>query len=238
MPTSVASARDPNLLGITMWRSLVLGRTFLLVGMGYTIVFALILGITSGASFNSAYPLILPIFSVVGAMGALMVFTNDRIKGVLEYLLAYGISPRRVFVNVLIAGLAITTILLGVSLGVGVGVRYASGQGVSIEFAQLVLVYALPMSYASVAFAATIGMYWTSLSSPRSGIGSPVGLIPFVGIGPPVATLVLVGYLLATTSVPFLLVAGSAEALVVFFVVVLLTQIRRLMPLERLLSPT
>jgi hypothetical protein len=238
MASSASSARDPTLLGITAWRSLVLGRTFLLVGMVYTVIFALVLGLTSHSGFNPAYPLVLPIFSVVAALGGLMVFTNDRIKGVLEYLLAYGISPRRLFVNVLLASLALATILLGASLGVALGVRYASGQGVSIEFVQLVLAYALPMSYASVAFAATIGMYWTSLSSPRSGISSPVGIVPLVGIGPPVMTLVIVGFLAATSSVPFLAVAGSAEAVVVLVVAVLLTQIRRLMPLERLLSPT
>lgn len=230
--------RDPSLLGITVRRSLVLGRTFLLVGMVYTVIFALILGLTTGAAFDASYPLILPIFSAVAAMGALMVFTNDRIKGVLEYLIAYGISPRRLFVNVLLASLGLASVLLGGSVSVALAVRLGSGHPVSTEFFQLVVAYTLPMSFASTAFAATVGMYWTSLSSPRSGMSSPIGLAPFLGIGPPVITLVLVGLISATTATPFFAVAGSAVLLLTALVVVLLTQIRRLMPLERLLSPT
>jgi hypothetical protein len=49
--------------------------------------------------------------------------------------------------------------------------------------------YTLPMSYASQAFAATVGMYWSALSSPRQGLNSPIGLAPFIGILPTVATL-------------------------------------------------
>ncbi len=230
--------KDPTLLGITVRRSLVLGRMFLLAGLIYAVVFSLVLGLTAGPGFDEAFPLLLPVFAVIASMGALMVFSSDRIKGVLEYLLAYGFSSRRLFVNVLLAGFVLAVILVGVSTAVGLGVRFGSGQGVSAVFVELLLAYGLPMTFASVGFAVTVGMYWTSLSSPRSGINSPVGLAPIVGIAPPLITLVLVGFLAATTSLPFELVAGPAVVVVALVVLALLAQVDRLLPLERLLSPT
>jgi hypothetical protein len=84
-----------------------------------------------------------------------------------------------------------------------------------------------------VAFAATIGMYWTSLSSPRGGTTSPVGVMPLVGIAPSILTLVLVE---AAPSLALYVLAGSL-ALLLTTVILLLALVGRLLPLERLLSP-
>ena len=229
-----------SLLGITVRRSFATGRFYLVYGTVMSLIFVVAMGLAGGSSFNSVVPLLLPIFGVVGSMGALTVFTNDRLKGVLEYLMAYGISPRRLFLDVLLASLVLLTTVLGIAVGVGVGIVVARKHVPSLDFALLLTLYTLPMSYASVAFAGTIGMFWTALSSPRAGINSPIGLAPFVGLLPSLVTLMAVIALSATGRASggnFFVVAGTAVALVVAVVLLLLSMIGRLLRLERLLSP-
>lgn len=227
----------PPLMGVTIRRSLAMGRLFLVVGMIYVVILSIVLAFTSASSFGSAIPVLLPIFAVVGAMGGLMVFSSDRIKGVLEYLLAYGVSPLQLFLNIIVACLALASLLLAISVATGVVMLLVAGHSVSAVFVELLLTYTLPMSYASVALAATVGMCWTSLSAPRSGVNSPVGLIPIVGIAPPTLTLIVLGVVESTTNIPPVAILATAVLLIVAIVAVLLRWIRRLMPRERLLSP-
>ena len=239
--TAAADAEGPlSLLGITVRRSYSTGRFYLVYATVMSLIFVIAMGFAGGSSFNSVVPLILPIFGVVGSMGGLTVFTNDRLKGVLEYLMAYGISPRRLFVNVLLASLVLLTTVLGIALGVGVGTFVVRQHIPTIDFALLLALYALPMSYASVAFSVTVGMFWTSLSSPRTAINSPIGLDPFIGMLPSLATLGAVIALSATGSASgrnFLLVAGGAVTLIAVVVILMLSMIGRLLRRERLLSP-
>lgn len=241
MPSSEPSEGPLSFLGLTVRRSFVQGRLYLIYGMGMSALVGLALGAVGGAAFTDAYPLILPIFTVVGAMGALMVFSSDRLKGVVEYLMAYGVSPRRQFLNVLLASLVLVTVVLAVALGVSLTVHLARGGSVPGSMLELLAVYAIPMSYASAAFATTIGMFWTALSSPRFGISSPAGLAPFFGILPPVATLGSIAYIgVMAGSVAdstFVTVTGVAMALVAATVGVLVRMTGRLLRRERLLSP-
>jgi hypothetical protein len=234
MAAPVGNAESPALLGTTVRRSIVLGRIFLVIGIAYAVLIAAATSVTSGATSLDALAVFLPVFSVVGAMGAMMVFTNDRLKGVLEYLISYGLSPRRLFLNILLAGLVLASIVVGFSVTIGVGLNLARGRTIDTSVVEILAFYALPMSYASVAFAATVGMFWTSLSSPRSGITSSVGLLPIVGIAPSIITVAVLG-VVGTDS---LYVVLAALALLVGIVLLLLSQIGRLLPLERLLSPT
>lgn len=229
-----------QLLGVTIRRSIVLGRAFLIYGVGISLLLAILLNAVHGVAFEAAFPLFLPIFASVGAMGGLTVFTSDRLKGVLEYLLAYGISPRRLFVNTLVSSLVLVTVIVGVSTGVGVGLYLSRGNAFGVDFGLLLGLYALPMCYASVAFTTTVGMFWTSLSSPRQGLSSPVGLAPLIGILPPVAVLSIVaalGVSGSSAASTFLSVALYAIGLMVIFVVLLLGLMGRLLLRERLLSP-
>jgi hypothetical protein len=237
MVAGFAVERPPSLLSITIRRSIVVGRIYLIIGTGYLLVLGLVTGIASPTAFGSLITLFLPVFAVTGAMGGLMVFTNDRLKGVFEYLLAYGVSSRRLFTNVLAATVVLVSIVLGASLTVGLGVYLADGHTISANLAIDLAVYSIPMSYASAALAATVGMFWTSLSSPRTGMNSPVGLMPIIGIAP---SLITVGCIQAAASVgvPALTVVTVAVVLVAAAVLFLLRHIGRLMPLERLLSPT
>lgn len=240
MAASEADEGPLSLLGSTVRRSFTGGRFYLIYATAMSLLFVVGLGFAGGSAFTSTVPTLLPIFGVVGSMGALTIFTNDRMKGVLEYLMAYGVSPRRLFTNVLLAGLALVTVVLGVALGVGLSVYLGRGRSLGLEFTLLLGIYTLPMTYASVAFATTVGMYWTSLSSPRMGMNSPTGLAPFIGILPSLATLGAVLALGAThqgSTTSYLLIVGGAVALLAIAVLLLLGMIGRLLRRERLLSP-
>ncbi len=247
MAAPPTSGEPLSLLGITIRRSIIIGRAALIYGTAMSLLLAIALGFSSPTSFSSGFPIFLPIFAIVGSMGGLTVFTSDRLKGVLEYLMAYGISPRRLFVNVLLASLVLVTIVLGIALGFGLGLFLVRGNSLSDVLVLLLAVYTLPMSYASAAFAATVGMYWSALSSPRQGLNSPVGLAPFIGILPSLATLgTIVALSVAAThhvalppptSSSFIIVTSASLVMVATVVMVLLSMIGRFLRRERLLSP-
>lgn len=237
MAGSPVADRVPSLLGITVRRSAVTGRTYLILGTIWSVLYAVALSFASPSSFAATYPLLLPLFSVLGAMGALMVFTSDRVKGVFEYLVAYGVSPRRLFANVLLTTVLLLTIVLGSSLAVGLGVEFARQRVLTAPLLEALLTYSLPMAYVSAAFAATVGMFWTSLSSPREGMNSPIGFVPILGIGPSLITLVTVGIIEASHPVPVVDITSTAVAVVAVVVIALLSMVERLLPRERFLSP-
>jgi len=240
MSTSRGEDDSRSLLSATVRRASVTGRFFLVYGTVLSLFLGVLLAHFSGPSFSSSFPLFVPIFGVVGSMGSLVVFTSDRTKGVLEYLIAYGYSPRRLFANVLLTTLLLVCIVVGVGVSGSLGVYFAEGHTVTSNLAIGVGVYAVPMAFACAAFATTVGVYWTALSSPRQGINSPVGLIPFIGIIPSLATLfVIVAMSLSgpVSTDTLLLVLGSATGLVALFVLILLVSMGRLLRRERLLSP-
>ncbi len=234
MPTAHRAETTPSLVGTTIRRAIVLGRIYLVIGIAYCVVLTAVTSVSASSSSLAGVAVFLPVFAVVGAMGGMMVFTNDRLKGVLEYLLSYGFTPRRLFVNVLVASLVLASIVLGTALALGVGLSVAKGHPITVPLAELLGLYSIPMSYASVAFAETVGMFWTSLSSPRSGMTSSVGLVPILGIAPAVIVVIVL------TAAHALALPGELAALAVVGIAVLLmlSLIGRLLPLERLLSPT
>ena len=236
-PANEAGGR--SFLGPTIRRSLRSGRMVLVIGAAWSVILGVSVAIGSRSGFASSFPLILPIFGSIAAIGALTVFISDRTKGVLEYLMAYGISPRSIFTNFIVAALASISIVLVIAVGASVGAYVATGNRLSTSLLLLLGVYAIPMSYVSGAFATTAGMYWSALSSPREGMNSPLGIAPFLGILPPVAVLVLIGVFGATIGITtngFLLVTGAGLTLVALTVLYLLANIDHLLRRERLLS--
>jgi len=229
-----------SLLAVTVRRASVSGRFYLVYGTVLSAFLGVILGHFSAASFTSSYPLFTPIFGVVGSMGGLLVFTGDRTKGVLEYLLAYGYSPRRLFANVLLTTVVLVSVVVGIGVSASLGVYLGEGHPITTALVIGLGVYAVPMTFACAAFASTVGVYWTALSSIRQGMNSPVGIIPFIGILPSLVTLfVIVGLTLSgpLSNQTLLLVLGSAMGLVALFVIILLVSMGRLLRHERLLSP-
>jgi hypothetical protein len=228
----------PSLFRSTVRRSFGLGRLFILGGVGYIVVLSTITVLTAGTSAATSLAVYLPIFAVLGAMGGLMVFTGDRVKGVYEYLISYGMSPTNLFVNILVACVALVTIMLGISLAYGLGLYFEQGYSLSTLDVELLGLYSIPMSYASTALAATVGMFWVSLSSPRQGMNSPIGLMPIVGIAPSILTLVAVGAIGARYGAGSILwVTGLAVIVVAAVALTLLGLVPRLLSVDRFLSP-
>ncbi len=240
MADTVEGEAPASMLGVTFRRATVSARFYLVYGTVMSTFLGVLLATLSGSSFASAYPLVLPIFGVIGSMGGLVVFTSDRQKGVLEYLLSYGMSPRRLFLDVLLTSLALVTVVVGVSLSASLSVYLAHRHPLTTPLVALLGVYAVPMAYASAAFATTIGMFWTALSSPRQGMSSPVGLAPFFGMLPPLATLGAIVLLVLHGGAgrgTLYLVIGAADGTVALVVALLLASTGRLLRRERLLSP-
>ena len=213
-----------------------MGWLYLAIGTGISLLLSVILltGKSHGALFEKTFPVEIPLFAILGATGGLLTFTSDRTKGVFEYLLSYRVSPRRLFVDGLVSTAAMVSIVLTLVLSVGIGAALARGVSLDMDFVKSVGYYTIPMSFAGALLTATVGMIWSSVSTPRSGINSPVGISPMVGVGP--AILVLV----AAESVPasdFYYVTVGAASAIVAIVVVLLLLSSVLMGRERFLSP-
>ena len=194
----------------------------------YSAVFGL-----GGPLFVSIGTVVLPIFAVSGGIGGLLVFSNDRLKGVLEYLAAYGLSSRRILLNSLLAGIVQVTIILGAGVAAGVTTYLLSGYTLTPRLPEALLVYTFPMSYLTVTLMTTLGVFWTSLSSPRAGLNSPIGVLPMVGVLPTAAALVVA---LAIPAYATQILLGT-ELVILVVVLSLLSRTDHLMPTERLLSP-
>ena len=237
MSEGVAPVQDlPSLTFITFKRGILAGRIYLVMGLAVSLVLAVVLLRTArgSAAFVTTFPLEIPLFASLGAMGGMMLFVGDRSKGVLEYLIAYGIPPRRLFANCLLATVGLSTIVLGAALAVGLGSYVAAGNSISTDLQNSILGYTIPMTYASSLFAATSGMIWSTLSTPRMGVNSPVGVAPILGVAPPMLVLVIANSF--AKSEYYYVTVGAAVAFLAI-VLLLLAASTRLMSRERYLSP-
>jgi hypothetical protein len=224
-----------SLVGTTVRRSITVGWRYLAIGTGFSLFLALVLIATGhhGDAFALTFPLELPLFAVLGSQGGLMTFTSDRTKGVFEYLIAYGVSPRTLFVNGLISTAAMTGIILSLGLAVGLGAAVAAGVALPMAFWNALGLYTVPMGVAAGLFTATVGMIWSSVSTPRTGMNNPLGIAPFFGVGPTVLVL-----LVAETDHPdYYYITVGASVAIILLVVGLLALSARLMGRERFLSP-
>jgi hypothetical protein len=225
----------PSLAATTVRRTLVIGWLYLVIGTAVSLVLATTLLLAGHAkAFTTVYPLEIPLFAVLGSIGGLMTFTSDRTKGVFEYLIAYGVRSRTLFVNGLLSTIAMTSIILGLALALGLGGASLKGIPLDMDLLKSIALYTVPMSYAGALFTSSVGMIWSSISTPRTGINSPVGMAPMVGIAPTV--LVLVVAETAPASEYYYITAGAASAIIVV-VLLLLALSARLMGRERFLSP-
>ncbi|MDE1822175.1 MAG: hypothetical protein KGJ23_03550 [Euryarchaeota archaeon] len=224
----------PSLTAMTFRRGMRIGRLYLVLGVFFTLFLTVVLLRSTKGAFPTAFPLEIPMFAALGSMGGLMLFTNDRSKGVLEYLIAYGVPPRTLLLNALATATGLTTIVLGAALAVGLGGYVAVGNTLSTDLENAILFYTIPMAYAGGLFASVAGMVWSTLSSPRTGMNSPVGVAPLLGVAPPVLVLVLAEA--SSKSDYYYITAGSA-AIFLVIVVALLLLASRLMGRERFLSP-
>ncbi len=230
-----AEAGIPSLLRVTIRRGVLAGRLYLGIGIAVSVLLAVVLLRTARTSsvFATTFPLEIPLFAAVGGIGGLMLFIGDRSKGVLEYLIAYGVGPRRLFANALAVTIVLSTIVLTASLAVGLGGYLALGKPVTTDLLDALLGYTIPMTYASALFATLLGIIWSALSTPRMGLNSPVGVAPILGVAPPVLVLLLAESV-ARAEYYYVTVGTAAGFLVL--VAVLLAASDRIMDRERYLS--
>lgn len=186
------------------------------------------------AAFTRLVPIQIPIFSAFGSLGGLAIFVSDRTKGVYEYLLAYRIRPRSLFTNGLLATTVAAGITVGLSLLVVVGAATARGVAITADLEEAIFLYALPMSFASAWFMAIVGMIWSSLSSPRTGLSSPVGMAPMIGVAPGAFVLVAAEAFPASA---YDYITRLSALVLMLAVVLLLALSSRYLGRERFLSP-
>jgi hypothetical protein len=179
-------------------------------------------------------PIMLPLTTVIGALGGLMVFVSDRTKGVYEYLIAYGVNVYEIFWSTLIVTFGLVSVVLGVSIAGNIGLALL--MGVPIEFAiiEMILIYTIPISYTSVAFMCMAGMIWSSLTAGVPGVNSPVGVSTLLGIGPSMVVMILGGFLIGSSN--FMLLVGGVNLILVVLVAVMMVVANKKMNKERLLS--
>jgi hypothetical protein len=234
-------SNPPGVAGIfvlgwtTIRRSILIGWRFLVIGTAMAMLLSIVLLVGRHSSaFVTVFPLEIPLFAVLGSTGGLMTFTTDRTKGVFEYLIAYGIRPRSLFADGLLATLAMSAIILGLALLAGLGAAVSQGVVLTDGLWKTIAFYTVPMSVAGGLFVSTIGMIWSSVSTPRTGLNGPVGIAPMFGIGPTV--LVLIAAETAPPSEYYYITLGAAGA-IILVVIALLGGSARLMGRERFLSP-
>ncbi len=232
----VSASPVPSLVGTTVRRTILVGRVYIAFGVGAStlVAIALLVAGSQGTTFELGFAVLLPLFATVGSMGGLLTFSNDRTKGVLEYLIAYGVRPLTLFLNGLLCTAAATAIILGLSLPIGLGLATAWNVALSVDFLTIFLFYTVPVTFASALLAATAGMIWTTVSTPRAGMNNPVGLAPLIAILPTILVIILASIV---GSSEFFAVTDGASVAIIAAVVSFLALSGRLMGRERFLSP-
>jgi len=237
-PSAEAGALNLGPLFYTNFRrALNFGRIYVVVGMFLPLLFAVQVSAAGGKAGSSIlgqiYPLLLPMFVVLGSLGALMIFSSDKDKGVYEYLIAYGVDASTIFWSIIVATMGIVTLVLTVSIGVTIAALVVTGGTPSIGFGELILFYTIPLSYAATMFMSMAGMIWSQLTTRVAGVNSPAGIAPLLGIAPVLAvffaaTQVGSGYLLY--------LVGGVSIAMIWAVVVMASVANSRMQRERFLS--
>jgi hypothetical protein len=227
-----------SLTSVNFKRSINYGKTYLILGIIVSVVMMATLSLTGGSAagaaiLSSTFPLIVPMFAVIGCMGALMIFTSDKVKGVYEYLIAYGINPFAIFWSIVASAVGLTCIILAITVPVSIIVFVAVVGSISPVFGLLILYYTIPLSIAAAMFITMAGMIWSSLSTRKAGLNSPVGAAPILGIAP-----VLVVLLISTTVDPayVLYIAAAVSGALILLVILLIGVATKKLVKERFLA--
>jgi hypothetical protein len=189
---------------------------------------------TSSVIVSQTFPLVLPMLAVMGSFGGLMVFVSDRTKGVYEYLIAYGVNISEIFWSTLLTTLGLVTVVLGISLTGNMVLLLLMGGTIQPAMIELLLIYTIPISYASVAFMTMAGMIWSSLTRRIPGVNSPIGIATLLGTGPGIVVLLFSTFFRGSDS--FLIVVGGVTLILVALVIAMMVVANKKMNRERLLS--
>ena len=239
LSTSEGSMRLKSLVKTNFKRSISFGSIYLILGIALSFLTGISLsGVASAsletqASISQLFPLMFPVFTVVGSFGGLMVFVSDRTKGVYEYLIAYGVNVSEIFWSTLLTTLGLVTIVLGVSLTGNIAILLLMGGSIQPTMIEMLLIYTIPISYASVAFMCMVGMMWSSLTRRIPGVNSPIGICTLIGTGPVLVVFILSSFFIGSN---FLLLAGGMTLTLVTLVATMMVVANKRMNRERLLS--
>lgn len=243
--SSTGYTKKDSLAYMTFRRSMSYGRVYFIMGI---VLSALFSGTVAGtihaaesAVSSQATSLIIselpalsiPIGVLIGSLGALMVFASDKAKGVYEYLIAYGVNVSGIFWSIVLATVGLVSIILLISVSMVVGVMAALGVPITYTFVELLLYYVIPISYSSTMFMSMAGMLWTSLTTRRAGLNSPVGAAPILGLAPMLVVIFLSGRVGPGN---FVLLAGSVSIILLILVALIIGVSERKMVRERFLS--
>jgi len=243
-PPEEGAAHLGALVSTNFRRALNFGKVYVVIGMVLPLLLIAELSVTGsavteagtagGPLLSQLFPLLLPVFTVLGASGALMIFASDREKGVYEYMLAYGVDVSTIFWSMIAATAALAGLVLVVSLAVSVSVLAVTNPGaLTLVFGELVVLYTLPLSFAAATFMTMAGMLWSQLTARRPGVNSPVGIAPLLGIAPVLAVLILA---VGPGSGHILYVVGGASAAMIIAVAVMASVAGGKMQRERFIS--
>ena len=175
-------------------------------------------------------PTLIPLATVIGCFSPLLLFVNDRSRGVHEYLLAYGKKPSDIFLALVVSVIAISAILLAVPLLVSFVIVYVSGHILVGAFIEECIVYVLPVGFVTPLFISGISAIWVSLTKRVQFVNSPIGIAPMFGIVP-VLVILLVSEIERGSDV--LLFTGIASALMVAATVAIFALASKLLRGER-----
>ncbi|MCL4344473.1 MAG: hypothetical protein JRN26_02155 [Nitrososphaerota archaeon] len=228
-----------SLFKLNFRRTVSVSKVYILIGIILPILFAGEFSFISSTSataritISSMYPLIMPLFIIIGSMGALWIFTSDKRKGVYEYLIASGVEVSSVFWSILMITAGLATIILVSVMIITIPIFALAHVQITPIMVETIIFYSIPMCYSSSIFMSMAGMIWASLSKRITGVNSPVGLAPLLGIIP-----IMVTFLISALVGPYmsLYVAGAVSLGVFALAVVILIIANIKMDRERFLS--
>ncbi|MCL2691572.1 MAG: YhfC family intramembrane metalloprotease [Candidatus Bathyarchaeota archaeon] len=235
--------RLKSLVRTNFKRAISFGSVYLILGIAMSMLMGGISIVISSAAaevnemqvFTSQFfPIMLPLTTVIGALGGLMVFVSDRTKGVYEYLIAYGVNVYEIFWSTLLVSFGLVSVVLGVSIVGNLGLSLIVGAPIEFAMIEMMLIYTIPISYASVAFMCMAGMIWSSLTVRVPGVNSPVGISTILGIGPSMIVMLVGGFLVGSGD--FMLLVGGVDIILVGLVATMMIAANKKMNRERLLS--
>ncbi len=225
---------------ITFKRAISFGSLYLIIGIVMSLVISALFSWTSSLAevdmlfISQLGTLMLPLFAVMGGVGGLMVFVSDRTKGVFEYLIAYGVNVYEIFWSTLLVSFGLVTIVLGISITGNMLFSLLFSGSIPFTMIETLLIYTIPLSYASSAFMCMAGMIWSSLTVGIPGVNSPVGISMILGIGPSLVVMLLGSFFIGSSY--FMMLVGGVTLILVALVVVMLVVANKMMNRERLLS--
>ena len=195
---SLTSSRAYLVIGLAL--PLLMIAISVLAGRSSSPALALQLGLPASVNASAALlylllPTMIPLAAVIGSFSPLLLFVNDRSRGVYEYLLAFGKRPRDIFSGLVVSVVAICAILLAVPAALGAILVALEGPALLPAFALEVAVYSLPMGFLAPLLVTGIAALWISLTKRIQFVNSPIGIAPMFGMLPVIVVLIAAEFL-------------------------------------------